>query len=187
MSQATERWKSFAIDQAWVSTYTDGGAATWVEIPVVGGSTLDITRTPAEVRDGRGFLQYTWFHTLSATVTIRAKEWSMRVLEMISGNPVSSAAGVDFIEFGREEELTPPTVRFRLQCPLVDEDGGNSAKRMLVYLYKVQCSFPSIGMEEVTPGEVTIEGNCLRCDDDDQGAALAKDCFGRLQALSTAL
>lgn len=187
MSQATERWKSFAIEDAWVSEYTDGGAATWVSIPVVGGSTLDITRTPAEVRDGRGFLQHTWFHTLSATITIRAKEWSMRVLEMISGNPVSSASGVDYIEFGREEELSPPTVRFRLQVPVVDEVGGNNAKRMLVYLYKVQCSFPSIGMEEVTPGEVTIEGNCLRADDNELGAAIAKECFGRLQALAAAV
>jgi hypothetical protein len=183
MSQATERWKSFAIKQAWVSEYSDGGAATWVLIPVVAGSTLDISRTAAEIRDGEGFLQYTWFHTITATLTIRAKEWSMRVLEMISGNPVSSAGGVDWIEFGRDEELSPPTVRFRLQCPAVDETGTVTGKYMYVYCYKVQCSFPSVGMEEVTPGEVTIEGNCLRCDDDDQGNDLPGDVFGRIEAL----
>jgi len=181
MSQATEKWLSFGINDAWVSAYTAGEAASWVQMPIVAGSTLDIARTAAEIRDGEGYLQKVWFHTLTATVTIRAKKWAMRVLELISGNPVSSASGVDKIEFGRDEELNPPYVSFKLK--VTAEDNSGTSGYMYVYCYKVQCGFPSVGMEETTPSEVTIEGNCLRGYYDSEGNQFPYQVMGRVEAV----
>lgn len=185
MSQATQRFKGFAIKEAWVAQFSATVAATWETVPVIAGSTLDLAIAEAPVRDGEGRLQHTWYHTQDATLTLIMREWSMRVLELVSGNPVSSASGMDKIEFGREEELTPPLLRFKLKCRAVSQDGTTSGY-LYVYCYKVACSFPTIGMEETAPHEMTITGKCLHTVYDELAAALPTECFGRIEGLAAA-
>lgn len=186
MSQATENWYSFAIDQAWVAAYSTSVAATWTELPVTSNSTIDMAVTRAEVRDGEGNLMHTWFHTQTATISLTMRQWGMRVLELISGNPVSSSDGYDKIDFGRDEEITPPRCRIRAYCRAVD-DTGVTEGAMRVYLYAVQFGFPSIGMAETTPGEITLEGSCLHVNYDELAVATDKNMFGRIEAVQSAL
>jgi len=184
MSQATIQWYSFAVDQAHIAAYSTSVAATWTELPVVSGSTVDMAVTRADVRDGVGDIQHTWFHTRTATVTLTMRRWAMRVLELISGNPVSSSDGYDRILLGTSAEITPPKCRLRLRCQAVDENGENEGY-MYVYLYAVQFGFPSIGMAETTPGEVTLEGSCLLTTYNELAVQETENTWGRLQAIPT--
>jgi hypothetical protein len=109
----------------------------------------------------------------------------MRVLELISGNPVSSSDGYDKIEFGRDEEVTPPICRIRLYCKAVD-DAGTTEGTMRVYLYAVQFGFPSIGMAETTPGEITLEGSCRVVQYNELAVLVDKNMFGRIEAIQDA-
>lgn len=182
MSQATEQWYSFAIKQAWVAAYSTSVAATWTELPVTSNSTIDVAVTRADVRDGIGDLQHTWFHTRTATLSLTMRQWGMRVLELISGNPVSSTSAHDSIDFGRDEEISPPKCRIRLKCDAVDETGVTEGY-MYVYLYAVQFGFPSIGMAETTPGEITLEGSCLVVQYNELAVNVGKTMFGRIDAI----
>jgi hypothetical protein len=184
MSQATTQWFSFGVDQAWVAAYSTTVAATWTELPVTSNATIDVAVTRAEVRDGEGDLKHVWFHTRTATLSLTMRQWGMRVLELISGNPVSSSSGYDQIDFGRDEEITPPKCRVKLKCKAVDETGTTEGA-MWVYLYAVQFGFPSIGMAETAPGEVTLEGSCLVVQYDDDALLVAKETFGRIEAIPT--
>jgi hypothetical protein len=153
-------------------------------MPVTSNSTIDVAVTRAEVRDGEGDLMHVWFHTRTATLSLTMRQWGMRVLELISGNPVSSSNGYNQIDFGRDEEITPPKCRVRLKCKAVDETGATEGF-MYVYLYAVQFGFPSIGMAETTPGEVTLEGTCLVESHDESAVILPKVMFGRIEAIQS--
>jgi hypothetical protein len=182
MSQATEHWYSFAVKQAWVAAYSTSVAAVWTELPVTSNCTVDVAVTRADVRDGLGDIQHTWFHTRTATLSLTMRQWGMRVLELISGNPVSSTSTFDRIEFGRDEEISPPRCRIRLRCDAVDETGVTEGY-MDVYLYAVQFGFPSIGMAETTPGEITLEGSCLMVDYNELAVLQPQAVFGRVEAI----
>jgi len=185
MSLATVQWYSFAVDQAHIAAYSTSVAATWTELPVISGSTIDIAVTRADVRDGEGALKHTWFHTQTATVTLTMRRWAMRVLELISGNPVSSYSGYQDIQVGTDAEITPPRCRLKLRCKAVDENGENEGF-MYVYVYACQFGFPSIGMAETTPGEITMEGSCLQVGYDEDAVAMVKDAFLRIEAIQSA-
>ena len=182
----SEKWRYFAIKEAYVSAYSDGTAASWVELPLVAEGTLAISISAEDVTDGEGNIEWRWFHSQRAALTIRCKDWAMQVLEMITGNPVSSMPNTEAIDFGREEELTPPLVRFKLIAQSVDATAPATERYFRVLCYKVQCRFPEIGMAETTPGEVTINGDLLKSTYDTEGNA-CKKCFGRIEGLATSV
>lgn len=183
---ATQKWQHFAIKEAHVSAYADAQAASWIQLPLVADGTLAVSCSVEEVTDGEGKPEWHWFHSQRAALTVRCKEWAMQVLEMISGNPVSSMPSTEAIDFGREEELTPPVVSFKLACQSVDTTAPATERFFRVLCYRVQCRFPEIGMSETTPGEVTINGNLLMSVYNTEGTG-CKKCFGRLEPLATAI
>ena len=147
--------RTFGVKEAFVGAYNSGGAVpTWVEFDIAQDSTLELSYERAEHRDGRGYLEHTWIHSPSGRVTLRGGEYSMRIMEMVSGSPVSSYTSVDSIQFGVNEELTPPAVRLKLVCEC--KDGSENEGEVLVYAYKAVGQMPSIGMAQTTPGVVEI-------------------------------
>lgn len=181
-----QTWRHFAIKKAYVSAYTDATPASWIELPLVADGTLAVSCSVEEVTDGEGNPEWHWPHSQRAALTLRCKDWSMQVLEMITGNPVSSMPSTEAIDFGRDEELTPPVVSFKLAAQSVDTTAPETERFFRVLCYRVQCKFPEIGMAETTPGEVTINGNCLKSVYNTEGGG-CKRCFGRLEPLATAI
>jgi len=111
--------RTFGVKKAYIGAYNSGGAVPeWVEFKIVQDSTVELSYERAEMRDGRGRLQHTWLHSPSGRATLRGGEYAMRILEMVTGSPVSSYADVDSIQIGTEDELTPPAVRLKLECGL---------------------------------------------------------------------
>uniref|UniRef100_A0A6M3XEV7 Tail protein n=1 Tax=viral metagenome TaxID=1070528 RepID=A0A6M3XEV7_9ZZZZ len=181
---ASKQFKSFAIHKAYVAAYSASVAATWTEFPIVADGTLTLTVQEADVRDGEGSLDYTWYHTQDGMVTLRGKEASLRVLEMITGNDaVTSMAGKEKMYFGTDEELTPPLLRLKMVAKAVDED--DTEGYIIVIAYKARGRFPTINMSETTPGEISIEFRLLKSTVDDQ-AITVTSCLGHLEAVPAA-
>ncbi len=180
---------TFAITKAEISANADSATpAVWTLIPITAEGTVEYTIQKAEVADGEGALQITWRHTQRARITLRTKLMLFRILEMISGNPVSSVgANGDRIEFGNENEISPPFVRLRLQQKAVNYD-TNAEGYVEAIVYKAQGELPSFTMREVTPGEYTVMFDALKALFDDTGAALpAPGVFGHFKGLKPTL
>ena len=135
-----------------------------------------------DVRDGEGFLDTIWYHSLDASVSVVAKTWIMRVLELITGNSVSSysGTGAEAIHFGEASAITPPSVRLRMKVQAKDHNSSDATTYAWVYIFKATASFPSFSMEEVTPNSMELNFRGLRVTDDDAGATIAK-AYGRLE------
>jgi len=176
---ATKQFKSFAVKKAYVAPYA-AGAAVWVEFPLVADGTLTATIQEAEVRDGEGNLNHTWFHTPDGTVTLRGKQTALRILELVTGNGVSSISGAERMYFGTDEELTPPLVRLKMVATAID--GSDTEGYIIVIAYKARGRFPSIGMAETTPGEISIEFRLQKSTLDDQGNTILS-AMGHLDAV----
>lgn len=177
---------TFAISQADVSANGDTvNAASWVNIPIIGEGTVEYTLQKAEVADGEGKLQIIWRHGQRAKVTLRMKRFAFRILEMISGSPVSSAQGTDQIEFGTVNEISPPFVRLRLQQKAVDS--SNTEGYLQVVIYKAQGTMPSMTMRETTPGEYTVEFDALAATYNESGATLEGNPYFKVTALKSSL
>lgn len=179
---ATVNYKSFAITKAYVAAYSTSQAASWTEFPLVADGTLTQGIAEAEVRDGEGNLDHTWFHTQDGTVTLRGKESSLRVLEIVTGNATSSVSGGEQIYFGTDGELTPPLVRLKMVAKAIDQD--DTAGYFVVVAFKARGRFPSLGMAETTPGEVSIDFKLQKSVYDDRANAV-ESSFGRMVAVPT--
>lgn len=184
MTTGTKQVKTFAIRQAWISAFTDGVAASWTEIPLVADSTLELTYQTEDVRDAEGNLDTIWYHSPDGTVTLRTKLWYMRVLELITGNAVSSYvsgddAGAEAIYFGTEGELSTNPVRLKMKVLGKDHAASDAQTFMYVYAWKATGPFPTINMAETTPGDVTHEMRLLKTTSDDLGNTVG-EAFGRL-------
>ena len=177
---ATKSYKSFAIRKAYIGAYAAAVAVTWTEFPLAADGTLTATIQEAEVRDGEGSLEHTWFHTQDGTVTLRGKETALRILEIVTGNAVSSVSGAERMYFGTDAELTPPLVRLKMVAVAVDGDDVDGF--LIVVAYKARGRFPSIGMAETTPGEITIEFRLQKSEVDDQANTIPS-AMGHLEAV----
>jgi len=177
---ATVTYKAFAIHKAYVAAYSTVQAAAWTEFPLVAEGSLAMAMTDADVRDGEGNLDYVWPHSPSATVTLRGKETSLRVLEMVTGNATSSISGGERLYFGTDEEFTPPLVRLKMVARAADAD--DTEGYLTVVAYKCRGRFPSLGMAETTPGEVSIEFRLLKSAYDDQANSIP-EAYGHLDAV----
>jgi len=170
--------RTFGVKEAYVGAYNSGGAVpTWVEFDIAQDSTLELSYERAEMRDGRGYLQHTWIHSPSGRVTLRGGEYSMRIMEMVSGSPVSSYADVDSMQFGTEEELSPPSVRLKMLCEC--KDASENEGLVYVYAYKAIGQMPSIGMAQTTPGVVEIPFDLQQDTKDHDGNTVAA-AYGRI-------
>ena len=180
----TRQVKTFAINQAWISAYSQGVAATWTEVPIVADSTIELSYQEEDVRDAEGNLDSIWYHSPDGMVTLRAKVWHMRVLELITGNAVSSygagaEAGGEGIYFGTECELSPPSVRLKMKVTGRDHANSDTRVDVFVFCFKASGPFPTINMAETTPGDVTHELRLLKATDDDAGNTIP-EAYGRL-------
>lgn len=174
---------SFAITQADVGPYS-AGAVTWTNIPVVGEGTVEYTIQRAEVQDGEGKILNVWFHSQRAKVTLRMKRFAFRILEIITGSPVSSAQGTDMIYFGRDEELSAPWVRLRLQQKAVDTAGTEGYFEVIIF--KAQGTLPAITMRETTAGDYTVTFDALLSSVDAAGNTIPDALFA-VKALKSSL
>lgn len=115
---------TFAVSSVDVAPYNNGAAVTtWTNIPVVAESTVEYTKQKAEVPDGEGNLIHIWRHSTRARMNLRMKRFAFRVIELISGSPVSSAQGTDQIYAGTSGEVNPPYVRLRAYAQAIDASG----------------------------------------------------------------
>lgn len=179
---ATVTYKSFAITKAYVAAYSTSVAASWTEFPLAADGTLTQSIAEAEVRDGEGVLDHTWFHTQTATVTLRGKETSLRVLEIVTGNATSSVSGGEQLYFGTNDELTPPLVRLKMVAKAIDQD--DTEGYFVVIAFKARGRFPSLGLAETTPGEVSIDFTLQQSAYDDRANSIPA-AFGRMVAVPT--
>lgn len=183
MASGTVQYKSFAIYKAYIAAYSSAVAASWTEFPLVADGTLTLGIAEAEVRDGEGRLDHTWFHTQDGTVELRGKETSLWVLETVTGNATSSVSGGEQLYFGTNEELTPPLVRLKMVAKAVDDD--DTEGYLVVVAFKARGRFPTIGMSETTPGEISITFKLQSSTIDDRANTIPV-AFGRVVAAPTA-
>lgn len=180
----TREVKTFGIKQAWLGEYLSGGAVvTWVEFPLVTDGTLELTSERAEIRDGLGLRKDTWFHSQGGRVTLRGGMYSMRILEMVTGSPVSSYLNTDMMQFGVEDELTPPAVRLKL-LTLAKDAAGNEGY-LYAFCYRARGNMPSIGMAQTAPGEVEIQFDLEADTKNHLGQTLSGNAYGRAEIVMT--
>lgn len=174
---------TFGVNKAWVSANGDTNTpASWVEVPIVSDSTIDYTIQTAEVSDGEGFLQMQWKHTQRAKVTLKMKQLGFNILERMTGSPVSSSQGTDQIYFGRQEEITPPFTRLKLVQRAIDSNTNRGYAH--VTIFKAQGELPTLMMQATTPGEFTVNFQCLAANYDENGNSIPTAYF-RLDAVKS--
>lgn len=163
---------TFAITKAEISAGGGTNAApSWVEIPLTRTGTVEYTKSTADVTDGEGNLFHQWFHSMRAKVMLSTKIAFPRMMELISGSPVSSAQGADLIYFGRDEELDANKVRLRLQCKARNYDTGTEGYAEAI-VFSAQGGLASFSMQETTPGEFSFEFTGLKSSFDANGNAI---------------
>jgi len=176
--------QTFSIHEANVALYGTGTAVTeWTNIPLAAESTLELTMSEAPVTDGEGNIDYQWFHSPRCTAVLRAKQIAFRVLELISGNGISSVGAAEYLPLGSDAELTPPSVRLQLKCRA--RDVTNEANSyMHVVLYKCLVRYSPPGFAETTPSAITFNVTALKSLKDDSGNTLpGKGAFGSMRAM----
>jgi hypothetical protein len=175
---------TFAIYKAEISA--NGGTSTpasWVEIPLTRQGTVEYSKSNAEVTDGEGSLFHIWYHSMRARVNLTTKLAFPRLMEMISGSPVSSAQGTDLIYFGREEELDPNKVRLRLHCKARDIDTASEGYAESI-VFSAQGGLASFQMAETTPGEYAFEFTSLKSTYDANGNVVPS-CYGSFRMVKS--
>ncbi len=141
----------------------------------------------ADVLDGEGDINYVWRHSARCTVQLRAAKQSMRILEVVSGNTVSSAAGVERIYFGTDGELTPPVVVLDLVAVATDSEAATPTRvYQQIVLFKCQVKFPDLQNRHVAPGEIVIDFDAYKSLKDENGSVIPS-AVGQLRSGSTSL
>lgn len=181
---ANTKLLTFAIHRAYISPNADTATpASWTEIPLVAESTVEIAVQEAEVADGEGKLRYTWFHSQRANARVRMKQLALRILELATSSPVSSAQGADEIEFGVEGELSPPVVRLKFICKAYN-DATSTNGYVHVTVYKAQGRMPTLTMREIAAGDFEVMFKGLFASFTDTGAAIT-GAYGKVSGLKT--
>jgi len=175
---ATNEYLSFGITKAEVAAY-GSYPVTWTEVKIAKEGTLKYARSKIDITDGEGDHSFTWLHSPRATVTLRTAKETLRVLEIISGNNVSSAAGGQQLYLGTDGELTPPLVILRLQAVATDPDAATPSRvYRQVVLFKALAKLPDQEMKDTAANELTMEFDCFRSTLDEAGRTIPM-AFGR--------
>jgi hypothetical protein len=175
---------TFAVSSVDVAAYNNGGAVTtWYNLPVVAESTVEYTKQKSEVPDGEGNLIHIWRHSPRARMNLRMKRFAFRILELVTGSPVSSAQGADMIYAGTSVEVNPPYVRLRAYAQAIDQNGTTGYLK--VTIFKAQGVMPGVTMRETTPGEFQIEFDALLSSTDENGNTLGSNAYYKVEALKS--
>jgi hypothetical protein len=175
---------TFAIDEADIALYGTGAAVSeWTNIPIVSESSLELASTEAPVTDGEGNISYIWYHSQRCTAVLKAKQLAFRILELISGNGISSIGTAERLVFGTPEELTPPPVRLKLRCHARDMT-NEANSHFEVVLYKCSMRYTPPAFAETTASALTFNVTALKATKNDSGATLpGKGAFGHMQGM----
>lgn len=175
---ATKEYISFGITKAEIAAY-GSYPPTWTEIELTKEGTLRYARSKVEVTDGEGDHAHTWFHSPRATVTLRTAKETLRVLEILSGNNVSSSAGGEHLYLGTDGELTPPLTMLRLQAVATDPDAATPSRvyRQLV-VFRALAKLPDQELKDTAANELTLEFDCFKSTLDEAGRTI-QSAFGR--------
>lgn len=175
---ATQSYISFGITKAEVAAF-GSYPPTWTEVKITKEGTLKYSRSKIDITDGEGDHSFTWLHSPRAQVTLRTAKETLRVLEIISGNNVSSSAGGEHLYLGTDGELTPPLVMLRLQAVATDPDAASPTRILRqVVLFKALAKLPDQEMKDTAANELTLEFDCFRSTTDEQGRSIPQ-AFGR--------
>lgn len=143
---------------------------TWVAIPSVESAAFKLNVEETE-QWGDDKHQGTFYHSQKGTITVKGNKLSMRVLELLSGNTVTSAAGgKEKILFGTDKELIPARVMVRGVTPTRNEDG--TVGEMVTYWYN--CDVKTVwdgipGSERAKLAEANLMFNSYASETDDEG------------------
>lgn len=183
---ATKEYISFGITKAEIAAY-GSYPPTWTEIELTKEGTVKYARSKVEVTDGEGDHAHTWYHSPRASVSLRTAKETLRVLEILSGNNISSSAGGEFLYLGTDGELTPPLVMLRLQAVATDPDAASPTRgyRQIV-LYKAVAKLPDQELKDTAANELMLEFDALRSTLNEVGNTIPA-AFGRLGGLFTTL
>ena len=189
MPTGSFEYLTFGVNRARVAAF--GGASgvnpTWHEIPLTKEGTLKITISKAEVVDGEGDIAYVWRHSQRCTVDMMAAKYSMKILEVVSGNTASSAAGVEGIYFGTSGEIAPPICILELSCVATDSSAASPTRVYeTVYLYKCQAKWPDLEFKATKEGEMQIMFDAYKSTKDELGRTIP-EAFGMVKAGSASL
>lgn len=186
MPTGSFEFETFGINRARVAPYGTY-PASWSTIPITKEGTLTLTTSKAEVADGEGDLDNTWFHSQRAMVKLTAAKQSMKILEIVSGNTVSSSGGIESIYFGTEGELTSPLVMLELDCVATDPAAAVPSRvYQTVILFKCRVKFPDLEYKAAAPGEIVLEFDSYKSIVDEKGNTIPI-AFGQLKSGSSTL
>lgn len=116
------KFSAFGLADVEIAKYSDtaGISGAWKDVP---GVTQANCKMSVSTVDQMGDDQriHVWFHSQKGTVSIRATQASLIVLEMMSGNDVSSSpTGFENLLFGTNKELEPPEIVLRAKARTKD-------------------------------------------------------------------
>ena len=103
----------------------------------------------------------------------------MRIMELVSGNTISSAAGIESIYFGTQSEFSPPLVV--LEVSAVGTDPANASPTTIyanAYLFKCQAKFPDVDFKALAAGEFVVDFDAYKSVVDEKGNTIPA-AFGR--------
>jgi len=166
-------------------------ANTWVKVNYITDASYKGAVSTVD-QTGDDALKGVFYHTQKGTVTAKASEVTMAVLEKISGhavrsgattNPLAQSGTAEIIDMQTLEELTPPYLSLRATINGRRPDG--TLGTCTAYWYRCTCttafeSFPAPAFGKIN--EVSLTFEAFQSGFDENNVALTTgDCFGRIE------
>lgn len=156
------------------------GDVDWLDIPWVIGASYKGSHAVVEVV-GDDAHQMNLHHTQKGQITVKANQAAMAVLEKVTGVSSSSSGGFEKINMHQDEELSaPPFLAVRAKTRAVSTTSGTAT----MYWYKCSCTTTFEQFLDLQTGklcELTLTFDAFMSDNDENGVAMAKRCFGRVE------
>lgn len=161
---------------------TSPGTPTWIDVP--GVTEASFTMGVSEVDQwGDDVLYNTFYHSQKGTLAVRATFLALQVLEVLSGNPVTSTGGPETIDIGRASELNPSRVSLKVVVENMKNKEGDSAI-MTSYFYNASVRSVWEAIPRASLGalqEITLNFNVYASDTDEEGNPTDEAVFGRTE------
>lgn len=145
MAASNTIFSSFGLADVAIAKYdnTLGIAASpgWLDVPGVMQAQARMSVTPVE-QFGDDQRLNIFYHSQKGQVALRASQTSLYVLEILSGNLVSSSpASSESILFGTDLELQPPEVALRCRATVKDAPSGRNTLTVFFFRGVVNTAF----------------------------------------------